>query len=135
MKRNIKITTLWLLTISGFASHCLADFLPIFWGKNLAVMAQDGIADQGMIALMMTLAFLIPTLGILCAISTAKFLHIVNAVLAVLIALFNVAHAVMELPSDNAGQYIVLPLMIIIGLVLAYHSVKNVKEVRDYEEL
>ena len=52
----------------------------------------------------------------------------VNAVLAVIIGLFNVAHACMELPSDNVGQYIIMPVMIIIGLALAWYSVKYLKE-------
>lgn len=33
----------------------------------------------------------------------------------------------MELPSDNAGQYLVLPMMVIIGLCLAYHSFRYVR--------
>ena len=49
-----------------------------------------------------------------------KVTKVVNAVLAVLIALFNIAHAFMELPSDNAGQYIVMPMMIVIGVILAW---------------
>ena len=52
----------------------------------------------------------------------------INAVLAVLIGLFNIAHAFMELPSDNAGQYIIMPMMIVVGLVLAWYSIKYVKE-------
>ena len=51
-----------------------------------------------------------------------------NAVLAALIGLFNIAHAFMELPSDNAGQYVIMPMMIIVGLVLAWYSIKYVKD-------
>ena len=54
--------------------------------------------------------------------------HSICAVLAVLIGLFNIAHAFMELPSDNAGQYVVMPMMIIVGLVLAWYSIKYVRE-------
>ena len=53
---------------------------------------------------------------------------VINVILALLIALFNVAHALMELPSDNAGQYIVMPMMAVLGFVLAWHSIKYVKE-------
>lgn len=130
MERKQKIVTLWLMTICGFACHTLTDVLPMFWGKNMAVVASDGKVDQGMIVFMMTISFLIPVCGLFCLLtdSKAKLLRTVNAVLAVLIALFNVAHACMELPSDNAGQYIIMPLMIVIGIALAWHSVKNVKE-------
>ena len=48
--------------------------------------------------------------------------------LAVLVALFNIAHAAMELPAETAGQYVILPVLIVIGLVLAWHSIKYVRE-------
>ena len=100
----------------------------MFWGKNMAVAATDGNVDQGMIVLMMTLSFLIPACGVLCMLAKAKAAIVVNAVLAALIGLFNVAHAFMELPSDNAGQYIIMPMMVVIGIVLAWYSIKYVQE-------
>ena len=130
MTRSIKVTVLWLLTVCGFAAHSICDVLPMFWGKNMAVVATDGNVDQGMIVFMMTLSYLIPVCGLLCLLTDcrAKLSRTVNAVLAVIIALFNVAHAFMELPSDNAGQYVILPVMVVIGCVLAWHSFKYVKE-------
>jgi len=130
MERNNKILFLWLMIISGFACHTLTDMLPMFWGKDMAVVATDGNVDQGMIVFMMTLSYLIPVCGMLCLLTDchAKLSRTVNAVLAVIIALFNVAHAFMELPSDNAGQYVILPVMVVIGCILAWHSFKYVKE-------
>lgn len=128
MTKSIKISVLWLLTICGFASHSICDVLPMFWGKNMAVVASDGNVDQGMIVFMMTISFLIPACGVLCMLGKSKALKIVNAVLTVLIALFNIAHAFMELPSDNAGQYIILPMMIVVGIILAWYSIQYVKE-------
>lgn len=128
MTRIIKICVLWLLTICGFACHSICDVLPMFWGKNMAVAATDGNVDQGMIVLMMTLSFLIPACGVLCMLWKAKTTKVINAILAVIMALFNIAHAFMELPSDNAGQYIIMPMMIVIGLVLAGNSIRFVKE-------
>lgn len=128
MTKCIKITALWLLTICGFACHSICDVLPMFWGKNMAVVATDGNVDQGMIVFMMMLSFFIPACGILCMLSKARLSKVVNAALALLIALFNVAHALMELPSDNAGQYAVMPIMIVIGLILAWYSVRYTKE-------
>ena len=130
MTRCSKIVALWLLTICGFACHSITDILPMFWGKDMAVAATDGNVDQGMIVFMMTISFLIPSCGLFCMLTDnkAKLQRMVNAILAVLIALFNIAHAFMELPSDNAGQYVIMPVMIVIGLALAWHSVKNVKE-------
>ena len=128
MTKSIKISVLWLLTICGFAAHSIYEVLPMFWGKNMAVVATDGNVDQGMIVFMMTLSYLIPACGILCMLWKTKALKVINAVLAVLIALFNIAHAYMELPSDNAGQYIIMPMMIVIGIILAWYSIKHVKE-------
>lgn len=128
MTRIIKICVLWLLTICGFACHSICDVLPMFWGKDMAVAATDGNVDQGMIVLMMTLSFLIPACGVLCMLWKAKTAKVINAILAVIMALFNIAHAFMELPSDNAGQYIIMPMMIVIGLVLAGNSIRYVKE-------
>ena len=128
-KRNQKILFLWLMIICGFACHTLTDILPMFWGKDMAVAATDGNVDQGMIVFMMTLSFLVPVCGMFCVLTDcrAKSLRVVNAVLAVVIGLFNVAHAFMELPSDNAGQYVVLPMMVVIGCVLSWHSIKFIK--------
>jgi hypothetical protein len=30
--------------------------------------------------------------------------------------------------SDNAGQYIIMPMMIVIGITLAWYSIKYVKD-------
>ena len=120
MTKCIKISILWLLTICGFACHSICDVLPMFWGKNMAIVATDGNVDQNMIV--------IPAIGVLSLMSKIKFFKVVNAVLAALTALFNIAHAFMELPSDNAGQYVILPMMIVVGIVLAWVSVKYVKE-------
>lgn len=129
MERRQKIIVLWLMIICGFACHSLTDILPMFWGMNMPIAGTDGNVDYGMIVFMMTLSFFIPICGLFCLLTDcrAKLLRIVNAVLAVLIGLFNIAHAFMELPSENAGQYVILPMMVVIGCVLAWHSIKNIK--------
>ena len=129
MTRRFKISVLWLLTVCGFACHSICDVLPMFWGKNMAIVATDGNVDQGMVVFMMTLSFLIPACGVLCMLDKrAKTAKVANAVLAVFIGSFNIAHAFMELPSDNAGQYVIMPMMIVIGVILAWQSIKYVKE-------
>ena len=129
MERNQKIIALWMMTICGFACHTLTDILPMFWGKDMAVVATNGNVDYGMIVFMMTLSFFITVCGIFCLLTDcrAKILRTVNAVLAILIGLFNIAHAFMELPSENAGQYVILPMMVVIGCVLSWHSIKIIK--------
>ena len=80
MTKSIKISVLWLLTICGFAAHSIYDVLPMFWGKNMAVVATDGNVDYGMIVFMMTLSFLIPACGVLCMLVKAKAAKVINAV-------------------------------------------------------
>ena len=128
MTRSVKITALWLLTICGFSCHSICDVLPMFWGCDMAVVATDGNVDQSMIVFMMVLSFLVPACGVYCMLWKDKALSVINAVLAVLMALFNIAHAAMELPAETAGQYVILPAMIAVGLVLAWHSIKYVRE-------
>ena len=128
MTRNIKIIILWLTTVCGFACHSICDVLPMFWGKDMAVMDANGNVDQGMIVFMMTLSFLVPCCGLLCMMFRKNWTNYVNVALACIIALFNVAHLCMEIPSDNAGQYVILPLMVVVGFILAYQSVKAIKE-------
>lgn len=132
MEKKTKIIVLWLLTICGFASHSITDILPMFWGKNVAI-ATDGDVPGGMIVFMMLLSFFLPACAILCLLADTKgkAMRWVNAVLAGFMALFNIAHLCMELPSDNAGQYLVLPMMVVIGLCLAYHSFKYIKAVEN----
>ncbi len=79
-----------------------------------------------MIVFIMTVTFLIPVTGILCVMTEIqkRQTSIVNAILAIAIALFNIAHAFMELPCENCGQCVVLPLMIVIGACQAYYSVR-----------
>ena len=55
MERNQKIIALWLMIICGFACHSLTDILPMFWGKDMAVVATNGNVDYGMIVFMMIL--------------------------------------------------------------------------------
>lgn len=81
-----------------------------------------------MIVFMMVLSFLVPVCGVYCMLWKDKVLSVINAVLAVLMALFNIAHAAMELPAETAGQYVILPAMIAVGLVLAWHSIRYVRE-------
>lgn len=130
MNCRIKIVFLWLLTICGLSCHSITDLLPIFWGKDLAVFASDGCFYQSMIICMMSITFLIPSCGIMSVIYdfSGKGMRYVNLVLATLIALFNLLHAFMELPSDITAQYIILPLLILIGFLLFVQSFKFVKE-------
>lgn len=102
---------------------------PHVWGKNVAI-ATDGVVPGGMVAFMVLLSFFLPACAILCLLADGKgkALKCVNAVLAGFMALFNIAHGFMELPSDNVGQYLVLPMMVVIGLYLAYLSFRLVRQ-------
>ena len=51
--------------MGGFAFHCIADLLPLFWSADIAA-DNSGTAPEGMLLLMMALSYLIPAIGILC---------------------------------------------------------------------
>lgn len=126
MQDKVKIAILWCLTICGLACHSLMDLLPIFWGKNVAI-ATEGVVPQGMIAFMATLTYLVPLLGILALLPSkpSKALLWGNFVLAALMALFNIFHACAELPmGDNAAQYVIMPAIAVVGVILAWLSFK-----------
>lgn len=123
MGKRSQIIVLWLMTVGGFVCHSIMDLLPLFWNQSIAVDA-SGTAPASMLLMMATLSLLLPSCGIFCLLPTCpkRWLLWVNTVLATVIGLFNIVHAYMELPSDNAAQYIVMPLMIVVGLCLAWKS-------------
>ena len=83
-----------------------------------------------MIAFMAALSYLIPACGACCMLAEGKstIVKMANALLAVFIALFNIVHAFLELPTENTAQYIIMPMLIVVSLLLAWHSIKFVKE-------
>ena len=109
------------MTMGGFAFHSLMDLLPLFWSQGVAI-SNDGTAPAPMLLMMATLSMLLPVCGLFCLMAGRRWALVTNVVLALVIALFNIVHAFLELPSDNAAQYIVMPLMIVIGLLLAWQS-------------
>lgn len=121
MSKQTKTTVLWLMTMGGFAFHSLMDLLPLFWSQGVAI-SNDGTAPAPMLLMMATLSMLLPVCGLFCLMAGRRWALVTNVVLALVIALFNIVHAFLELPSDNAAQYIVMPLMIVIGLLLAWQS-------------
>ena len=123
MEKRTQTVVLWLMTMGGFACHALMDLLPLFWSQNIAIDT-GGTAPASMLVMMATFSLLLPACGIFCLLPAhpKRWLMWVYTVLGTVIGLFNIDHAFMELPSDNAAQYIVMPLMIIIGLCLAWKS-------------
>lgn len=119
-----KTVVLWLLITIGFLCHSICDILPIFWGKNIAI-DNSGNAPQSLMIMMATLMYLIPVCGIMLLYLKSRVAWIINAILAVIMALFTIVHAGMELfPCDNYAQLIVLPLMMALGVLLALKSVR-----------
>ncbi|MBQ8957176.1 MAG: hypothetical protein IJ057_01520 [Bacteroidales bacterium] len=123
MQKRSQIIVLWLMTMGGFACHTIMDLLPLFWNQSIAI-DNSGTVPQPMLLMMATLSLLLPACGIFCLLPTQpkRWLLWVNTVIASIIGLFNIAHAFMELPSENAAQYIIMPLMIVIGVCLAWKS-------------
>lgn len=127
-KSVFRTVALWGMITAGFLSHTVCDMMPLFWGGNVAV-DQSGVMPQGMVMFMMALTYLVPVVGIVISLySRCKTWHIVNFILAVIIALFSVFHASELLTLSNYGQLVILPLMIVVAVLLAVESYKMIKQ-------
>lgn len=127
MDRKIKIVIFWMLIITGFLAHSLADMMPAFWGESIAAM--EGPAPAGMIAFMMLLIYLIPVTGILLVLlGKGKAAFLVNAVLACFTGLFCILHMCEWFEAFHPVQLLVMPAMALVGVLLAIGYVKLCKE-------
>ncbi len=127
-KAKTKIVTLWLMVMAGFAFHIITDVMPIFWDANVATDA-SGEVPQGLVFFMMAISYLLPCAGIFCTLWSDKRAWLkVNAVLAVIAALFNLAHTAELLAGFSAAQLAILLTLDIIGIVLAVESIRAVRK-------
>ena len=67
-KYRTRAVALWILLSAGFALHCVADVLPIFWSVDVAVDASAQM-PQAMLLFMMSLSFFAGSAFASCAIS------------------------------------------------------------------
>ena len=130
MKETLKrrIVFLWILVMVGFVLHNLADALPLFWGVDVAMEA-SGEASQGLILFMMLLSFLVPGAGCLCMLygSHRGWLW-ANLLLATLVMLFNFFHSCELAETGNWGQWVILPLMDVLGILLVIDAVRVLRK-------
>ncbi|MBR1881480.1 MAG: hypothetical protein IJ808_00445 [Muribaculaceae bacterium] len=125
---RIKTIVLWGLIMIGLANHSIIDLLPLFWSVNIAIDS-SGVAPQAMLVMMSCLSYLIPVAAILCLLYGKNRLSLYcNLTLALLMLVFCVLHAAVELPSDNTGQYVLMFLMIVVSVLLAMKSWRLVKK-------
>ncbi len=133
MKREIELVVMWLLIITGFLAHTLADVMPAFWGQSIVAMP-DGKGACGLIAMMMGISYTLPVLGIFLALwGKHKAWRVLHAVLGCLFALFCLLHMLEWLDSFNPVQLTIMPLMAIVGIILAVKSIKYVREKKGVE--
>jgi len=127
MEKNNRIVILWILVITGFLTHTLADLMPAFWGESVAAM--EGPAPAGMVAFMMSFTYIVPALGILLvSYCKGRGGRIANAILACVIGLFCIFHMAELLEGSCLAQYFILPVMAVVGVLLAVESVKYCKK-------
>ena len=127
MTRQTEIILLWTLIIVGFLSHSQVDMLPAFWGQSI-VAIPTGSAPASMIALMAVLTYALPVVSILLLVYAKGMCgRLINAVLACLYAVFCILHMGEWAESFNPVQLAVMPLMAVIGVILAVQSVRYAK--------
>ena len=63
MNRQIELVALWLLIITGFLAHTLADVMPAFWGESIVAMPGANNSCE-LISMMMGISYTLPVLGV-----------------------------------------------------------------------
>lgn len=124
MERNIsKASFMWVVIMAGFAMHMLADMLPAFWGANIAMPDATGEVSVGMIAFMIFISFLMPMCGLLCMqYRSSKTMCLINLILASIMMVFNILHAIELIEEFNPVQLMIHPAMIVAGIYLFLFS-------------
>ena len=127
METKLKLVVLWLLTMGGFACHTIIDLLPLFWSESVAI-DQSGAAPQHLMFVMAFLLYFVPVCGLLCVLYGKRVTAWVNLGLACIIVVYDVVHACLELfPADIYGQYLVMLLLIVVGVLLVIESIRLVE--------
>ena len=99
--------------MGGFAIHSLADLMPLFWSEEISV------SDAGTA----------PVAGMLCVLySSSKTALVVNAVLGVFTGLFCIFHMAELVSGFNPVQLAILPVMAVVGVLLAVDSIKAARK-------
>lgn len=125
---KIRISILWVMVMCGLAIHSLADLLPLFWNETVAV-SDSGTAPAGLLTFMMTVTFLIPVCGILCAMyGNKRSLGIANAILATLMFLFNLFHISELFTGFCVVQLPLLPVILAVSGILCAQSWKFMRK-------
>lgn len=125
-----RIVLLWTLIMGGFAFHCIADLLPLFWSADIAA-DNSGTAPEGMLLLMMALSYLIPAIGILCLLfSKRRGVLMINTVLAVFTAVLCIFHLSELITEFTLAQVAILPAMATIAILLAIDSIRMTKKIK-----
>ena len=126
-KFGLRVTFLWVMIMAGFAIHSIADLMPLFWGVDVAI-SDVGATPVGMLVFMMAMTYLLPVVGMLCVLFSSRRLWLtVNAVLAVLTAVFCVFHMSELYAGFNPVQVVILPVMAVVGVLLAIDSISLLK--------
>lgn len=120
--KKIRVVLFWMLFISGIVVHSLGDVLPIFWGVDVA-MEHSGVDPAGMLSFMMIIEYVLPLTAILFVLyGKGKLSAIVNLVLALLIALFNLMHCSELFMDFTCTKLFTLPFVLLVSLLLAVES-------------
>lgn len=125
---KIKIAILWVMVMCGLTIHTLADLLPLFWNETVAV-SDSGAAPAGLLTFMMTVTYLIPVCGILCALyGNKRPCCTANAIVATIMFLFNLFHTSELFTRFSIVQLPLLPVILAASGILCFESWKSIKK-------
>ena len=127
MTKQTEIILLWTLIVLGFLAHSQIDMLPAFWGQSIVAMPADS-APAGMRAFMAALSYTLPVASVLLLVyGKGRGVRVANAVLACLYGVFCILPMGEWIGDFNPVQLTVMPLMAVIGVILAVQSVRYAK--------
>jgi hypothetical protein len=122
MKNSSKIIVLWSTIVLGLFVHCIIELMPLFFGADIAMPDASGVMPAWMNWMFLSF-YLIPMICmVLVALVSATWFKIVNFILAILYALFNVFHLVEHLQEGFGVQAVLLICILIFSVLLTLKS-------------
>lgn len=130
MERNLRIAILWVVLMVGLMCHSQLELIPIFFGENLVMPNATGEMPEAMSLLMAFTTYTLPFAGLLMSLFApkCKCWTITALVIAILLAVFHLAHMMELLNPDGLTQFFVMPLNFIAATLLALQLNKARKE-------
>lgn len=128
MNNQLRVIVLWGLFLLGLTFHSLLEFMPLFFGVNIAMSGATGSMPGWMNWVFLSF-YLIPMICITIALFiSSKWYKIINLIFAALFTFFNVYHLVEHTSEGMGVQPVLLTYIFIASVLLTLVSYRWLKE-------